>query len=136
MGIHPSIIGEKRTARAASIVSSLQNPKLNRTEQRYRDRLELMKRSGGIVDFKVQQITLKIADDCRYTCDFSVINNDYTITLVDVKGFEREDAVIKMKCAAQMFPEYRFEMVEWRKGEWNVTRRFNQSKQEASDEKR
>lgn len=115
----------KKLARIVSNTPSLQRPKLNRTELKYRDMLAEKKHAGQIIDFKVQQLTLKIADDCRFTPDFSVINSDQTITLIDVKGFEREDAVIKMKCAAQMFPEFRFEMVEWRKGEWNVTRSFN-----------
>lgn len=75
----------------------------------------------------MQAWTFKLAHDCRYTPDAVVVENDGTITLYDVKGFEREDAVLKMRVAAERFKWLRFRMIEEvrKTSSWRVTRRFN-----------
>jgi len=65
----------------------------------------------------IQDITLKLADDCRYTPDFSV--NDPARgcrTFYEVKGFWRDDAKVKIKVAARLFPEFRFVVVQKKLG--------------------
>jgi len=56
----------------------------------------------------IQNITLKLADDCRLTPDFNYVCPSGRMVFVDVKGFQREDALIKMKVAARMFPVFSF----------------------------
>ncbi len=51
----------------------------------------------------IQNITLKLADDCRLTPDFNFVNANGRLEFVDVKGFQREDALIKMKVAARLY---------------------------------
>jgi len=89
--------------------------KLNKTEKRY---LQYLRGIGFQVG--IQNITLKLADDCRLTPDFNHIY-DGRLVFTDVKGFQREDALIKMKMAARQFTWADFEIVSLEAGNW-VTR--------------
>jgi hypothetical protein len=86
--------------------------RLNKTERAYLAHLRMLK----VPHLRVQKITVKIADDCRLTPDFSYVDANGRGVFVDVKGFQREDALIKMKVAARNFSEYRFVIVTRRKG--------------------
>jgi hypothetical protein len=56
-----------------------------------------------------EAVTLKLADDCRYTPDFMVIADDDVVEFHEVKGgFWRDDAKVKIRVAAQMYPMFRF----------------------------
>jgi hypothetical protein len=93
--------------------------KLNKTEQRYADILERRKMAGTLQDYYVQEITVKIGDDCRYTPDFCVIEMDGTLTFIEIKGgFVREDAIVKFRAAAKQFWWAKFEMHQWTGGGW------------------
>jgi hypothetical protein len=91
--------------------------KLNKTERAYHEYLKL-KRYDWL---GVQCVTLKLADDTRLTPDFAYITNGM-FYLVDVKGFQREDALIKMKVAARMFPWAQFLIVKKTKTGWDEKR--------------
>lgn len=99
---------------------------LNQTERAFAADLERRRRAGEIADYKAQSMTFLLAPGCRYTPDFFIVENDGTITLVDVKGRHTwEDAVIKFKCAAQTFPWFRWQMIERRGETWHVARDLN-----------
>jgi len=66
----------------------------------------------------IQNVTLKLAHDCRLTVDFVVRDHVGQLTFTDVKGFQREDALIKMKIAARMFPFWLFQIVKRQHGRW------------------
>lgn len=96
------------------IKASTDVQRLNKTERAY---LEFLKANGE--DWiGIQCVTLKLADDCRLTPDFATIDKD-GLTLIDVKGFQREDALIKMKVAARMFPWARFVIVKRDGANWS-----------------
>jgi len=96
---------------------------LNKTELRYRDMLETMKRGGLIQDYAVQSVTLKIGDDCRYLPDFLVIELDGTIKFIEIKGFLRDDALVKFRAAQEKFWWAKFEMIQYDRREgWKVIR--------------
>lgn len=83
---------------------------MNKTEARRAMELEALKRSGQIAGWWYEKLTLKLADDTRFTPDFMVLHNDGMIELQETKGgFIREDAHVKIKIAAAMFP-FRFVM--------------------------
>jgi len=84
--------------------------KMNKTEAAYAIRLDEMKSDGTIRWFSFEGMTLKLADNTRYTPDFAVMRDDGLIELHEVKGFFREDAKVKVKVAAEMFP-FRFLIV-------------------------
>ena len=88
---------------------------MNGTEASYAAQLELRKRAGQIADYRFEALTLKLAHDTRYTADFLVIKADGGIELHEVKGFLREDANVKLKTAAALFPWFRF-VVIYRRG--------------------
>lgn len=89
--------------------------KLNKTERAYLNYL----RASGVKWIGVQNITLKLAHDCRLTVDF-VYFDEEQLVFVDVKGFQREDALIKMKVAARLFPFWKFQIVSRIDRGWRV----------------
>lgn len=83
---------------------------MNKTEMRRAIELEAMLRTGQIESWSYETVTLKLADDTRYTPDFFVVETDGAIRFEETKGFLREDALIKIKIAAAKFP-FRFVML-------------------------
>ncbi len=100
-----------------SVTETTDEAALNKTEKRYYQHLKRQ----GYQWLAAQAVTLKIADDCRLTPDFAHITREGQFVLTDVKGFQREDALIKMKVAARMFPWARFEIVTYTKSGWEIT---------------
>ena len=81
---------------------------MNKLEASFGMSLEAKKRAGKLVLWRYERLTLKLADDTRYTPDFYVLELDGSVSLVEVKGFMRDDALVKLKVAASQFPEFRF----------------------------
>jgi hypothetical protein len=81
--------------------------KLNKTEAAFLQRLKLLHPGDWI---GVQNITLKLADDTRYSCDFFHWCEGQLLAY-EVKGFRREDSWVKLKVAARMFPMIQFFLV-------------------------
>lgn len=91
-------------------------PRMNKTETRFAQWLEIQKRCGEIEWWEFQPMTFRIADDCRYTPDFVVCDFNGRLKCIDIKGSKRkksdgsttywceEDAKIKIKVAAKKFP--------------------------------
>lgn len=86
---------------------------MNKLEASFAMTLEAQKRAGKIVLWRYERLTLKLADDTRYTPDFYVLELDGSVSLTEVKGFMRDDALVKLKVAAAQFPEFRFYL--WQK---------------------
>lgn len=59
----------------------------------------------------IQCFTLKLADDTRYSPDFTTIEPDGTVTMWETKGFFRDDAKVKIKVAARQYRCFRFVLV-------------------------
>lgn len=93
--------------------------KRNGLEREYGKLLEEMKRNGEIVDYFFEGMTLKLADDCRYTPDYLVVYPDH-FECHETKGFWREDARIKIKVAAKSYPYFIFKAIRLEKSEWKI----------------
>lgn len=102
----------------------------NKTEQAFLDylkRIYVIEPAGEIM---LQKITLQIANGCRYTPDFIVKldaevqegeADGVTLYAYEVKGFMRDDAAVKLKVAASLYPWIKFHLVSKGKGgTWNV----------------
>lgn len=99
--------------------------KLNKLESAF---YEVLKRRYSGFDDKVYPmgLTLKLGDDCRYTVDFLCVSHfsydngghQDVLTGYEVKGFMRDDALVKLKVAAKMFPFIRFVLVTRKAGVW------------------
>lgn len=81
---------------------------MNGLETRYAAELEARRLAGEIVCWRFEKHTLVIADACRYTPDFEVLLADGTKEFHEVKGHWEDDALVKIKVAAELFDEYRF----------------------------
>ena len=92
---------------------STDESKLNKTEKAWL----VVVRSRGYVWHGVQNISFKIGDDCRYNPDILAIC-DGQLVAFEVKGFMREDALVKLKTTARAFPWLRIVVVKRIKGEW------------------
>lgn len=101
----------------------LKNGERNKTEKAYEDMLETMLYAGEILWYKFEGITLKLADNTRYTPDFFVMNSNGILECHEVKGFWRDDAKVKIKVAAENFP-FKFiaakQKAKKNGGGWNI----------------
>ncbi len=87
---------------------TVREPDMNKTEAEYAGMLEARKSGGEILWWAYEAVTLKLADNTRYTPDFLVMLADGTLEIHETKGgFIREDGWLKLKVAAGMFP-FRF----------------------------
>lgn len=80
---------------------------MNKTEERYAQRLKLLQHAGKILWWKFEGIRLVLAPGCSLTVDFAIMTDTGVIELHDVKGSKAifsEDARAKMKVAAELFP--------------------------------
>lgn len=87
---------------------------MNKTEAEFARELDMQFKAGLILDWKFEVETFKLANDCRYTPDFRVLEKDRTITFYEVKGYWVGDAKSKIRVAAAQNPMYRFVAVRKR----------------------
>lgn len=83
---------------------------MNATESAYAEQLQVRKLAGEIIDWCFERITLKLADNTRYTPDFVVWLADETMEFVDTKPHRVIDpkSLVKVKVAAEQFCWARF----------------------------
>ena len=95
-------------------------------EEQYRNMLEAKYRVGEILAYEYESITFRLAPKTTYTPDFLVVLPDGKVQIHEVKGFAREDAIVKFKVAAQQNPWFEFIMVKKSKTEgWVEMLHFN-----------
>jgi len=90
---------------------------MNKTETAYAQMLELLKRSDEIVDYRYEPFKLILAKSTTYTPDFLVVYSGH-FECHEVKGFWRDDARVKIKVAAELFPWFKFVAVTLKRGQW------------------
>lgn len=120
----------KEAAHRCAVAADFQPPtsrpqhettKMNNLETKYAAHLELRKTTGEIVEWRFEPMKLRLAPRTYFDIDFLVITpDDYgkhgPIELHEAKGHWEDDARVKMKVAATMFPWWRFVGVKWDKG--------------------
>ena len=92
---------------------------MNKTEAEYANVLELKKRAGEIADYRFECVKFRLADKTFYTPDFAVLKPDGAFELHEVKGFWEDDARVKIKVAASIYP-FKFIAVRKQKGAWET----------------
>lgn len=95
---------------------------MNKTEARFAFRLKLMQLAGEVDAFYFEAVKLRLADRTWYTPDFLVVISGRMIICEVKGGFIRPDSVTKFKIAAEMFPQFGWEMWQYNKGAWNRIR--------------
>lgn len=110
--------------RSVQALGRLPTGTLNRTEAAYRAHLDGLVRSGAVLDYRFEAVKLRLADNTFYSPDFVVQLADRTLEVHEVKGFWTDDARVKIKVAAALFPWFRFIAVQARAkkdgGGWSV----------------
>lgn len=96
---------------------ALRPSRMNGTERAYSVVLEARRQAGELLWWAYEVVTLKLADDTRYTPDFAVMLANGELEMHETKGFMRDDAWVKLKVAAEKFP-FRFRLVKREKGAW------------------
>lgn len=95
----------------------------NRTEAAYEAFLEMRKDHAEVLWYKFEGVKLRLADNTFYSPDFAVMLANGQIEMHEVKGFWQDDARVKIKMAAELFP-FRFIAVtaeaKKRGGGWKV----------------
>lgn len=92
---------------------------MNRTEEAYMKRLKVLQDIGEIVTFRFEGVKLRLAARTFYTPDFFVVT-DKQIELHEVKGHWEEDARVKIKVAAELYPEFAFFAVHKVRDGWEI----------------
>ena len=77
---------------------------MNKTEAAYALFLETMRNAGDILWFKFKGVKLRLADNTFYSPDFAVMRADGQLQMHEVKGFWEDDARVKIKVAADLYP--------------------------------
>lgn len=80
---------------------------MNRTEAAYAAHLERRKIAGEVAWYKFEGVKLRLADNTFYTPDYAVMLVSGEIECHEVKGLWLDDAKVKIKVAADLYP-FRF----------------------------
>lgn len=86
---------------------------MNKLEQAYSEHLEALKAAGEILWWKFEGVKLRLADNTFLTVDFATMRADGLMEMREVKGFMLDDAAVKLKVAASIYP-FRFILVRAR----------------------
>lgn len=81
---------------------------MNKTEEAYAAHLEQLKQAGQVLWYKFEGIKLRLANKTFYTVDFFVMPGSRELEAHEVKGFWTDDARVKIKVAADMYPVFKF----------------------------
>ncbi|HEX7881940.1 MAG TPA: DUF1064 domain-containing protein [Afipia sp.] len=88
----------------------LKTGEMNKTEARYDQHLVSI--TGTVIAWhKFEAVKLRLADNTFYTPDFAVMLLDGTMEMHEVKGFWEDDARVKIKVAAALYP-FRFKALK------------------------
>ena len=90
---------------------------MNKTEAAYAARLESLKLAGEIADYRFECLKLRLADNTFYAPDFIVLRPDGAFEVHEVKGHWEDDARVKIKVAAELYP-FKFIAARKQKGAW------------------
>ena len=90
---------------------------MNKTEAAFAARLGHARMAGAIIAWEFEPIKLKLARKTFYTPDFLVVEPERFI-FYEVKGFWRDDARVKIKVAAKLYPYFSFIAVQLKRREW------------------
>lgn len=85
-------------------VGRLKTGVMNKTEGRYAEHLLKRKYAGEVLWLKFEGVKLRLADNTFYSPDFAVMLSNGQLEMHEVKGFWTDDARVKIKVAADIYP--------------------------------
>lgn len=105
----------------ASAASKDPRARMNKTEARYLDeRIMPMVAAGEVVRWRFDEVRFCLGPQCWYKPDFYLVFADGHIEIHETKGgWIEEDGRIKFKATAAKFPEYTWDLWQWKGGKWS-----------------
>lgn len=113
----PSTASGAPGALALGVLEDGQEKKKNKLELAYSRLLEVEQQAGEIHRWWWDALALKLGHDCRYNTDFLVQRPSGLLEIHETKGFMRDDALVKLKVCAAMYP-FTVVLVKREKGTW------------------
>lgn len=111
-----------KAGHARLALGRLKTGERNKTEAAYERHLEERRAAGEVLWFRFEGLKLRLADNTFFTPDFAVMLASGQLEAHEVKGFWHDDARVKIKIAAELYP-FRFIAATVRKkkdgGGWN-----------------
>lgn len=86
----------------------LKKGELNKTELAYQAHLDKLRMVGEVLWYRFEPFRFQLAEKTTYTADFLVQLASGHLEVHEVKGFWTDDARVKIKVAAAMFPVFQF----------------------------
>ena len=95
--------------------------RMNGLEKRWADQLEMQKTCGMILAWSFESVGLRLADRTFYFPDFLVVTHDH-FELHECKGHWEDDARVKFKVAAELYPHFIWKAMMWnaKRKEWKI----------------
>jgi len=102
----------------------LRSGEMNKTEKAYGEYLMTQRNAGAIEWYRFEGMKFRLADNTFYTPDFVIMLPGGEMQIREVKGYMMDDANVKIKVAAEMYP-FRFFVIRKQKkkdgGGWEET---------------
>lgn len=77
---------------------------MNKTEMAYEAHLFMRKVAGEVLWYKFEGMKFRLADNTFYSPDFDVMLANGQLEIHEVKGYWTDDARVKIKVAADLYP--------------------------------
>jgi hypothetical protein len=90
---------------------------MNKTEAAYAQHLQSLQHAGEILWHKFEGVKLRLAEKTFLTVDFAVLTRECALEMHEVKGFWQDDARVKIKVAASIYP-FKFIAVKKKGSTW------------------
>lgn len=90
----------------------------SKLEAAYASVLKARQYVGEVKAYWHHPFRLSLATKCSYQPDFMLLFPDGHIEVHEVKGYAREDAIVKLKVAARIFSLFTFILVTRKEGLW------------------
>lgn len=92
----------------------------SKLEQAFAGYLHGLLLAGDILQYRYEPLRFNLAPNTTITPDFQIKLKDGTYEFLEVKGWAREDAIAKLKICARLYPEWRFVLVQRKRGVWEM----------------
>jgi hypothetical protein len=91
----------------------------NKLEAKFGRYLDYIKQRGDIKDYRFESVKFRLAKRTWFTPDYYAIRSDDAHLVFEVKGHWEDDARVKIKVAAEMYPHLRWAAVRWVDSGWD-----------------
>lgn len=88
--------------------------KMNGLERDWSLHLQAQKHAGEIVEWWFEPVSLRLGQGASYKPDFMVVCADGLVEFHETKGHMREAANVRLKVAADKFPQFVFRLIKQR----------------------